>query len=79
MGKINIHRWLVRLKRQNTIEDINNGTKGRFSIKHIIIDCDKKDIGKKVKEDDFKIDNFQDWDLLQQVQTMESIKWICSK
>ena len=71
--------WFVTLKRQNTIEDINNGAKGIFTIKTVLIDCKKSDIDTIIiKDDRFEIEDIQDWHLLQQIQAAKNIQWIFS-
>lgn len=72
-----MNKWFVTLKRRNTIKDMNNGAKGIFTIKTVIIECKKADIEKTIiKDDKFEIDNIQDWNLLQQIQIAENIQWI---
>ena len=71
------HKWLVTLKKLNNVQDIENGVRGLFSRKDVIIECEKADIDKTIiKDDRFFIVNIQDWNLLQQMQVAKNIQWI---
>ena len=73
------HKWLVTLKRLNNVQDIENGARGLFSRKDVIIDCEEADIDKTIIRDDrFEIVNIQDWNLLQQRQVAQNIQWLFS-
>jgi hypothetical protein len=69
--------WLVTLKKTNTLDDINNGVLGAYSMKTVLVHCRCENVYKKViKDEGYEIDSVQDWDLLQQKQMAENIKYI---
>ena len=80
--------FLVGLEKINTPEDIEKGAISYKSAKNILVQCEdeshvdneiEKFKAKDPKYRDFKCVNVQDWDALQQAQTMANIQWILNR
>ena len=66
----------VTLEKPVTIEDFKNGKFGRVMVKCVIVQCERKEVKKIVKEKGWTITDIRDYEKEQWLYTQRNIKWM---
>jgi hypothetical protein len=77
--------WLVELTKQHTVSDLDAGAIGYRSVVNIFVRCDRPEEvrsiviskgGYEVSTEAFSISRIEDWDLIQEMQIAENIRYL---